>query len=204
MWDIRLKESVHLHSADVVLVIPMIPPPFFPVPFIHSMAWSMQDLLGWTCERISLQQNCLFWTLIERILEADASPLDTPDSIVRSSGGHTVWSRATSDWKSRDGVPRCHHAELKCTATVLRPYPYTATSSWSWQHQTYFQQNQPGASWTCPGPKQLSVLESSVSRHQQPSLKDKHDSPRPPLQQMRWGLASGDARGLAESVCVLS
>ena len=40
--------------------------------------------------------------------------------------------------------------------------------------------------------------------HQQPSLKDKHDSPGPPLQQMRGDLASGDARGLAESVCVLS
>ena len=37
--NLRLYDKIHLNSADVVLVIPMIPSPFFPVPFIHFMAW---------------------------------------------------------------------------------------------------------------------------------------------------------------------
>ena len=82
MWDIRIKESVHLNSADVVLVIPMIPPPFFPVPFIHSLAWSGYAWLN------SLQHNCLFWTLIKRVLEADAHR--TPPCV----SGRVMWSAA--------------------------------------------------------------------------------------------------------------
>ena len=49
-------KTAHLLSADVVFVMPMMPPPFLPTPLSHSWAWSGDTWLKWCEERLTTKQ----------------------------------------------------------------------------------------------------------------------------------------------------
>ena len=108
----RFYDSVHLHSAAVVLVMPTIPPPLFLVPLSHSWSWSGSSQLNCWEEPFTTQ------------LSSDKEQKDA-DHVLPP-----VILLCLTEWTSRDFVS-VHCPSLPNRPKVVAEAVVTSPEEWS-------------------------------------------------------------------------
>ena len=130
---------------------------FFPVPFIHSMAWSGSTCLKVLVYRLTTKYpSKLWWHGLGGKLVDFSYLYCTPSCIVQVILPLEVWQHL-AEWVKMEGS-KYHRTELEWTATALRSCPCTATRRRSSHPPTYFEQNLSEAYGTIPASEILLVL----------------------------------------------